>query len=124
MTAHIQHLYAYCSTSAVPVGEKIVDPRFKLVTRGSATTWESLNGKWAVPGTNYGQDILAIYQKVVEFEVKGKDYDGHWAEKEIDKVVAAGLMVGDEKGNFNPDEPLTRAELAVVVGHLLKLEGK
>jgi N-acetylmuramoyl-L-alanine amidase len=116
VVAHIQHLYAYATTKEV---SRIVDPRFKYVERGSATTWEGLNGKWAVPGTNYGQDILAIHKKVVGFKVKEKDYKGHWAEKEIDKVVAAGLMIGDDKGNFAPDKPVSRAELATVLSRLI-----
>ncbi len=118
--AHIQHLYAYSSSSPVPFGEEMIDPRFHLVNRGSATTWESLNGKWAVPGTNYGQDILAIYQKVMEYTVEPvNDYTGHWAEKNIIRVIEAGLMVGDPTGAFRPDEPLTRAELATVLTKLL-----
>ncbi|WP_279401888.1 glucosaminidase domain-containing protein [Piscibacillus salipiscarius] len=67
--AHIQHLYAYASTKPLPKGEKLVDPRFDLVTRGSAPTWIGLNGKWAVPGDNYGQMILTIYQKMIDFSV-------------------------------------------------------
>jgi N-acetylmuramoyl-L-alanine amidase len=43
----------------------LTDPRFKLVDRGTATTWVGLNGKWAVPGTNYGQLILSIYIKMI-----------------------------------------------------------
>ncbi|QHA93167.1 N-acetylmuramoyl-L-alanine amidase [Bacillus sp. N1-1] len=64
--AHIQHLYAYASKSPIPAFDQKVDPRFDLVTRGSATTWKALNGKWAVPGTTYGQLILALYKKMLE----------------------------------------------------------
>lgn len=65
--AHIQHLYAYSSTAPLPAGETLIDPIFKFITRGSATTWISLNGKWAVPGTTYGQDILRIYNNLMHF---------------------------------------------------------
>lgn len=57
--AHIQHLKAYASK--LPLTQSVVDPRFQLVTRGVAPTWEDLNGRWAVPGTTYGQQILSIY---------------------------------------------------------------
>lgn len=63
--AHIQHLYAYATTKPIPNGEEMVDPRFDLVTRGSANTWTGLNGKWAVPGDRYGQQILEVYNKIV-----------------------------------------------------------
>lgn len=64
--AHIQHLYAYNTTDPLPLGEMLVDPRFSLVKRGSATTWQALNGKWAVPGDNYGELILSLYSKMVK----------------------------------------------------------
>ncbi|MCA0986606.1 N-acetylmuramoyl-L-alanine amidase [Guptibacillus algicola] len=67
--AHIQHLYAYSSKDPIPAGEKVVDPRFSLVTRGSATTWQALNGKWAVPGTTYGEMILTLYKKMVQSSI-------------------------------------------------------
>lgn len=59
--AHIQHLYAYATKAPLPKGKEIVDPRFTLVTRGIAPKWIDLNGRWAVPGTNYGQSIIADY---------------------------------------------------------------
>jgi hypothetical protein len=64
--AHLQHLYAYATTAALPTKYPLVDPRFHLVNRGSATTWIDLNGKWAVPGSTYGQSILNIYRRMAE----------------------------------------------------------
>ncbi|MFC0561363.1 N-acetylmuramoyl-L-alanine amidase [Halalkalibacter alkalisediminis] len=64
--AHIQHLFAYASTEPLPDKYPLVDPRFNLVNRGSATTWTALNGKWAVPGDNYGQLILEIYDRMIQ----------------------------------------------------------
>jgi hypothetical protein len=32
--------------------------------RGMAQTWIGLNGRWAVPGTTYGQTILALAQRI------------------------------------------------------------
>lgn len=63
--AQFQHLYAYTSTKALPGQYPLVDPRFHLVDRGSAPTWTSLNGQWAVPGNNYGQSILNLYEKMI-----------------------------------------------------------
>ncbi|MDQ1001197.1 N-acetylmuramoyl-L-alanine amidase [Neobacillus niacini] len=63
--AHLQHLYAYASTKPLPDGYPLVDPRFSLVARGSAPTWVGLNGKWAVPGTTYGQSILGLYERMI-----------------------------------------------------------
>jgi hypothetical protein len=62
--AQLQHLYAYATNAPLPNRYPLVDPRFHLVNRGSATTWTALNGKWAVPGTTYGQSILNLYHKM------------------------------------------------------------
>ncbi len=59
--AQIQHLYAYATKNPLPRGKEIVDPRFTLVNRGVAPNWIDLNGRWAVPGTNYGQSIISDY---------------------------------------------------------------
>jgi peptidoglycan hydrolase-like protein with peptidoglycan-binding domain len=64
--AHLQHLFAYATTINLPPGELLVDPRFKFVKRGSSKTWEALNGKWAVPGNDYGETILKIYNDMKE----------------------------------------------------------
>lgn len=59
--AHIQHLYAYATEEPLPKNKTLYDPRFSLVTKGSAPTWISLNARWAVPGTTYGQSIVQDY---------------------------------------------------------------
>jgi N-acetylmuramoyl-L-alanine amidase len=65
--AQIQHLKAYASKEALTT--ECVDPRFNLVTRGIAPNWTDLNGRWAVPGTTYGQSILALYNELVKVKV-------------------------------------------------------
>ncbi|OIU73233.1 N-acetylmuramoyl-L-alanine amidase [Rossellomorea aquimaris] len=76
--AHIQHLYAYASKEKLPPSHPLVDPRFSLVSRGSADYWTKLNGKWAVPGTTYGQSILSVYSRnldhaLAEMEIQKKN---------------------------------------------------
>jgi N-acetylmuramoyl-L-alanine amidase len=63
--AHLQHLFAYSSNAPLPAQYPLVDPRFQLVSRGSALTWHQLNGKWAVPGTTYSSMILDIYRQML-----------------------------------------------------------
>ena len=47
----------------------VVDPRYELIEKfrpqifGKITTWTGLNGNWAVPGNQYGQDILNLWQQ-------------------------------------------------------------
>lgn len=68
--AHLQHLYAYASVKPLPTQYPLVDPRFRFVQRGSATTWIALNGKWAVPGTTYGQLILSLYNRMIQYSMQ------------------------------------------------------
>jgi hypothetical protein len=57
--AQIQHLKAYASKDALK--NPCIDPRFNLVTRGIAPNWEDLNGRWAVPGNGYGENIIKLW---------------------------------------------------------------
>lgn len=60
--AHIQHIKVYVSKE--PPKTPVVDPRYEVVKQarpdifGNIHTWIGLNGRWAVPGTYYGQDII------------------------------------------------------------------
>jgi len=64
--AHLEHLFAYASTAPLPNGVPNVDPRFDLVKRGSCPNWEDLNGHWAVPGNEYGEDVVRIHNMIAK----------------------------------------------------------
>ena len=65
--AHIQHLLAYSSTRK-PL-TPLVDPRYDIVRKvyGNRilTNWSDLNGRWAVPGNYYGQEILSMFKAIL-----------------------------------------------------------
>ena len=65
LRAQVQHLKAYASTDSL--NNPVVDPRFDLVTRGIAPNLEDLNGRWAVPGTGYGERILGMITTLLNF---------------------------------------------------------
>lgn len=65
VTAQIQHLFAYGSNDDLPEGETIIDPRFSYVRRGSASTWEELNGRWAA-NRHYSDRILGLFYRMAE----------------------------------------------------------
>lgn len=46
------------------------------------------------------------------------DIDASYSEA-VSYVSEAGIMVGDENGNFNPDKTVTRAEMAVILCNML-----
>lgn len=43
------------------------------------------------------------------------DYETHWAHDEIDRAMELGLVRGYPDGSFKPDQPITRAEAAVLI---------
>lgn len=48
------------------------------------------------------------------------DVTGHWAEKAIRRCIERGLLRGYPDGSFQPDKPVTRAELAAILDRLNK----
>ncbi|MBC2723481.1 N-acetylmuramoyl-L-alanine amidase [Desulfosporosinus sp.] len=85
--AHLEHLFAYASKSPLPVAIPKVDPRFDLVTRGSCPNWEDLNGRWAVPGNGYGEDIVRIYNLIAKEVISG-DIEETSILKKIYKLIS------------------------------------
>lgn len=67
VTAQIQHLYAYATKEKLPQGEKTVDPRFSLVPRGVAPTWNDLNMRWAA-NSRYGESIIKVFKDMLSQE--------------------------------------------------------
>lgn len=48
----------------------------------------------------------------------------HWAAKAVLQLTAAGIMSGDTSGTFRPEASVTRAEMAVILANLMKLDVK
>lgn len=89
--AHIQHLLAYASTERPKTA--IVDPRYELLAEkhpelyGQVDSWTGLNGRWAVPGKHYGQEILWM-----------------WTEAQTPDDTQDSLITGFEKVFAQPDD--------------------
>ena len=62
--AHIQHLKAYASEE--PLNGQLVDPRYRLVRKGSSPTIDGLSGTWAAD-RQYSVKIRAILHRLYEF---------------------------------------------------------
>ena len=48
------------------------------------------------------------------------DIAGHWAAEEINRAAAKGWIMGDENGNFRPNDPITRAEAVTMINRVLE----
>ncbi|MBJ6360759.1 cadherin-like beta sandwich domain-containing protein [Paenibacillus sp. GCM10012307] len=92
----------------VAIGDKV---------EGNTVTAEvSYFGKFAV---------LAVDKKVdVEPKNSFTDISGHWAESSIIKAAADRIVNGFPNGTFKPNDPVTRAEFAVMLMNALKPQGE
>ena len=81
----IQHLKAYASKESLK--NKIVDPRFNLVNRGSATTVRALTGKWATD-KSYGDKLMGYYNESLKFKVEYKKEKGGNFMDQFDYIIA------------------------------------
>lgn len=48
----------------------------------------------------------------------------HWGYSAVSKVFKAGIITGYPDGSFGPDEPISRAEMAVMLGRALKVKAQ
>ena len=110
-------------------------------------TWFSnLNeaNKKTCPGTNFfkgntkqsainnfypliNQEILEIKKSLIGEVINmfnDEDKIAGWAKPSVDKLASLGLIKGDNNGNVNPENPITRQEFCVVIDRLLALLGK
>lgn len=61
--AHIQHLKAYASLE--PLVNEVVDPRFRFVTRGVASSINQLSGRWSAD-LDYSAKIIAMIKRLYD----------------------------------------------------------
>ncbi len=118
VSAQYQHLFAYGCKDALPPEEKLVDVRFKYVTRGIAPYWQQLAGRWAVPGydnktyatpeaamnagNTYGQKIRAIYNQLIAVTVTDADIQKYF-EKDVPAPVEPEVKPEpDNKDDITP----------------------
>ena len=80
------------------------------------------NGGAVCEKTRYPAQIVAVCRPQYKPEEPKKidDITGHWAEAQIRRCIEHGLMKGYPDGSFQPDKPVTRAELATVLDRLNK----
>lgn len=51
---------------------------------------------------------------------KFKDTNGHYAEKQIEELAEMGIVNGKGDGTFDPDAPITRAEVAIIARNVVR----
>ena len=132
--AQIQHLKAYASTDALVNG--CADPRFSLVSRGSAPYVEWLgasdnpNGKgWAVPGKGYGEKVITILNQIVAQEVPQSPAEGteqtgaenypSWQTDGLEALVGAGVIASPDYWRARFGQEITVGEVVGILGKMV-----
>ena len=63
--------------------------------------------------------VMVLGMTVVGTGASYTDVTSKQNQEAIEVLQAVGIMVGDDNGNFNPDQKLTRNEMAVVMSNLM-----
>lgn len=131
--AQVQHLKAYATDA--PLVNPCVDPRFFLVSRGSAPFGEWLgatdnpDGKgWAFPGKGYGASIVKLLgqimaQKTPQGPATAPEPDPlagfpEWQCDGLTELVEAGVIVTPEYWAAKFGEPITVGEVFGILGKM------
>lgn len=77
---------------------------------------------------NYPGKLIGLIEKygLDKYDREGYrmfgDFDkvSDWAKDAVEKLNKLGIMIGDTQGNFNPQQPITREEMAVIIDRLIE----
>lgn len=67
-----------------------------------------------------GVVLLMSAQPVLAADHGQRDYEQHWAKEAIEKWNGYEVVKGYENGDFRPNNPITRAELAAILDRVFK----
>lgn len=86
----------------------------------SSSNGSQSNGGMVCAKTRYPSQIVGVCRPQYKADDPRPvdDVTGHWAEKAIRRCMERGLLKGYPDGSFQPDKPVTRAEIAVILDRL------
>lgn len=96
--------------------------RFETIEGNTANgSGSQSDGGCVCAKTRYPSQVVGVCRPQYKPEPAAvDDITGHWAEKSIRRCIKRGLLRGYPDGSFQPDKPVTRAELAVILDRLNK----
>ncbi len=86
--------------------------------RGGYTYIGCINNPAVLGDRHMTYEEWKVYMQRYEAEKALQPADA-WAEGAIERVKASGLMVGDAGGNFRPQSPIRREEMAAIIAGML-----
>lgn len=97
-------------------------PYYTTIEGNTSDGGSQSNGGMVCEKTRYPSQIVGVCRPEYKPDDPQPvdDVTGHWAEKSIRRCIERGLLRGYPDGSFQPDKPVTRAELAVILDRLNK----
>lgn len=113
--AQVDHLCLYAGANGYPKANT-PDPRHFPYLKGTATTIESLGGKWA-PNLSYGKDILKMMEELKNTATPGTPQEpNHWAESSYKYLTEEkGIKINERRFSDNA----TRGEMFAILARAL-----
>lgn len=103
------------------ISDEIIQTITTIEGNTSSSDGSQSNGGMVCAKARYPSQLVAVCRPQYQPEPEiVDDITGHWAEKDIRWCMEHGLMQGYPDGSFQPDRPVTRAELAAVLDRLDK----
>lgn len=84
------------------------------------------NGESAGMTEANGQENNSVDDDIISMEPKNSftDLEGHWAKNDIELMLNNKVVFGVSHGQFAPDRPITRAEVAVLMARAMSLDAQ
>ncbi len=140
------HLHIYAHLDSVSVSQGLTVSKGQVIGRQGRTPTHIVTGSHLhyevrtarspsfglYKDTNPGRYLTAWVKKEAEKkeaeEMAGKHFkdvpDSAWYASSVNSLYEAGLIGGYDDGTFRPEQPLTRAEVAVLMLRIVRFMGK
>lgn len=95
---------------------------------GSAFAAAPQNGSIQITGNGQSTQNINITNETNvtnnNYRITFEDINGHWAKDAIEQLAKKGILAGDEKGRFNPENKVTREQFAKMISVFFGLQAK
>jgi len=105
-----------------PLSRKMMYQFLKDYSVDIYTEGKDTKSGWGAVRLPDPKDIdIKKYAEVMTVEYKDKSDISSWALSAVENCYNSGIMAGDANGNFNPQKPITREEIAIIADRIIKI---
>ena len=96
---------------------------FQTIEGNTSQSGSQSNGGQVCLKTRNLSQVVGVCRPRYSPKPPETDYDDHWAGKDIRWCLERGLLTGYPDGSFKPEQPVTRAEMAVIIRRICEYKG-